>query len=257
MVDLIDLAGPVEANQPVYPGFQSTQIWPEVTHEWVGYTQREQLGHETDAINRHLAQAESGPHTQSNALLLSEHGPTHVDALSHIDPRFESSGSIDQMELSWFYGGAVGIDVSHVSPEEYITRRVLEAALDAADLTLKDGDAILLHTGHRDANYDLTDIERRYAYLYDYTGLDEEAAVWLGESGVKNIGIDSPSIDHSSCIDSKDNVAHTVCSRYKMINMEHMANLDAVSGLRFTLCAFPLKISGGSGSPIRPVAIID
>lgn len=257
MVELIDLAGRVEPDQPVYPGFQPTQIWSEVSHEWAGYRQRQQLGRETDSIRRHLHRAAAGPHAQSHAVLVSEHGPTHVDALSHIDPQYAESASIDRMELSWFYGDAVGIDVAHVTPDEYITRDVIQRELDRNDLALTTGDAILLHTGHRAANYDVADTASRYAYLYEYTGLDATAAEWLGEQGVKNIGIDSPSIDHSSCIETKAYVAHDACSRYEMINMEHMANLDAVAGIRFTLCAFPLKITGGTGSPIRPVAIIE
>lgn len=39
--------------------------------------------------------------------------------------------------------------------------------------------------------------------------------------------------------------------------MENLATIDAVVGPRSTLAAFPLKLKGGTGSPIRPVAILD
>lgn len=41
-----------------------------------------------------------------------------------------------------------------------------------------------------------------------------------------------------------------------MLNIENMANLDGVAGRRFNLFAFPLKLRDGTGSPLRPVAIL-
>lgn len=122
---------------------------------------------------------------------------------------------------------------------------------------LKEDDAITLHTEHRARNYGVEDHRKRHAYLYDYPGLDREAAEWLAEQGVSNIGIDPPSIDHSDALETKQYPAHDVCNEYEMLNMENMANLDAVAAERFTPCAFPLKLRDGTGSPIRPVAIVE
>jgi len=71
------------------------------------------------------------------------------------------------------------------------------------------------------------------------------------------IGINSPSIDHSDAMDTKRYPAHDICNKHEILNMENMANLNSVAGKRYTLCAFPLKIRNGTGSPIRPVAILD
>lgn len=55
---------------------------------------------------------------------------------------------------------------------------------------------------------------------------------------------------------TKEYPAHDICAEYEMMNVENMANLNAVGDRRFMLCAFPLKLRGGMGSPLRPVAIL-
>ena len=258
MVELIDLSGPVEEGQPVYPGNQTTGIQVTTTHEESGYAWSRAVDEETDAIRRKLGAKRRGDETEHplvRSLTVSEHGPTHVDALTHLDPT--KDGSIDELPLERFYGEAVGLDVSHVPPEEFVTASVLRAAAADGGVTVQDGDAVTLHTGHRERTYGVDDHEKRYAYLHDYPGLDEEGMRWLAERGVTNVGIDAPSIDHASAMETKEYPAHDVCAEYEVLNTENMANLDAVAGRRFTLAAFPLKIDGGTGSPIRPVAILE
>jgi kynurenine formamidase len=257
MAQLIDLAGYLEEGQPVYPGHQETQFWVTATHEESAHTMRKQ-GYDTSSTERkELAKDEGieGKHPSLRTILIDEHGPTHVDALTHIDPREDRS--IDKMDMEWFYGPAVSLDVSHVDYPDFITVEDLEEAIESGGVGLDDVDHVLLHTGHREENYDVEDIKMRYAYLYEYPGLDEEASYWLAEKGVKNIGIDTPSIDHADAMKTKEYPAHLMCAEHKVINMENMANLDEVIGTEFTLCAMPLKLRGGTGSPIRPFAILD
>lgn len=255
MVELIDLSGYVEAGQPVYVGNQSTQFWTTSTHEEAGHAQLRQVDEPTSTVERHLSRADEGEHVQTRAMLVSEHGPTHVDSFSHVHPKYHPEQTIDRMSLDRFYGDAVGVDVSHVGSDEFVTVEDLRTALDDHGLELRDGDGITLHTGHRAEHYGVDDHEDRHAYVTEYTGLDEEAATWLGERGVATIGIDAPSIDHSRGLDTAEYPAHDMCAEYAVVNMENLANLDRVAGLRFTLCAFPLKLRDGTGSPIRPVAI--
>src|SRR5919205_873386 len=70
------------------------------------------------------------------------HGPTHVDALSHLDPR-EDAPSIDQMPLETFCGGGTCLDVSDVAPREYITGERLDRALAESPADLNRGDVLL------------------------------------------------------------------------------------------------------------------
>lgn len=257
MVRLIDLSGVVESGQPVYPGAQSTQFWVSATHEESAHAGLRQLGEETPSIRRKLSARRAGDtdeHPIVRTLVLSEHGPTHIDALTHVDPTSEAS--IDRLPLDRFYGDAVGVDVSGLG-DGFITVDAIQDSLDEYGLELRRGDAVTLHTGHRAAHYDPDDVEARFTYFHDAPGLDAAAADWLGDRGVTNVGIDGPSIDHGSALRTHEYPAHDMCAEYEVLNMENMANLDAVVGRRFTLAAFPLKLDGGTGSPIRPVAIVD
>jgi kynurenine formamidase len=260
MPELIDLSGHVEEGQPAL-GDHETVFWTVTTHEEAGYRDKQELGPEeaeNESLKRKLRAKREGSdeiHAKDRAILMSEHGPTHVDALAHLDSSKETT--IDEMPLDRFYGPAVGVDVSHLHEDgEYITVDVLETELDRDGLEITAGDTVTLHTGHRAEHYG-RDIESRYDYIHRYIGLDREAATWLAEMGVKNIGIDAPSIDHSTGTAEKDHPAHDVCAEYEMINTENMANLDRVAGQRFTFCSFPLKLRDGTGSPVRPVAILD
>lgn len=231
---LVDLTQDIYNGMPVYPGHQRTAIFPMKTHE------------ETIAING------TGYSSITFGILMSDHGPTHVDAELHIDPRPEAR-SIDQLPLEMFYGEAICLDVSHVRGEEnYITKEILQKALADSGLTIERGDTLLLYTGHYNRTYP------DYAkWLFNYPGLDREASEWICDMGVINVGIDAPSVDSSMEMKKKNYPCHTVCKERHLLNIENMANLDQVAGKRFILSALPLKIRGASGSPIRAVAIFE
>lgn len=257
MVRFIDLSGDIESGQPVYPGQPSTQFWVSGTHEESAYSGLRSVDEETPTIERKLKGQREGDgdsHPIARTMLVSEHGPTHIDSLTHVDPT--SDGSIDRLPLERFYGDGIGINVSHVD-DGFITKNDIQASLAEHDLEIEKGDAITLFTGHRAAHYDAGDIQETFTYFYDAPGLDKEAAYWLGDQGVGNIGIDGPSIDHGSALETQQYPAHDMCAEYEVLNMENMENLDEVVGLRYTLSAFPLKLKDGTGSPIRPVAIVE
>src|SRR6202007_1969603 len=62
---------------------------------------------------------------QSLGITFCDHGPTHVDALSHLDPRPDAP-TIDRMDLAQFCGEGTCLDVSGVAPRAYITADHLE-----------------------------------------------------------------------------------------------------------------------------------
>jgi kynurenine formamidase len=171
----------------------------------------------------------------NRTLLISEHGPTHVDSIDHLDPT--SDLSIDEMPLEWFYGAAICLDLSDVEYPDPITVEDLQAELDAKDLTIEEDDTVLLETGNRRNNYSVEDKEMKHRYQSKFVGLEEAAGEFLVDEGAKAI--------------------HALCSREEIVIYENMANLWKVTGDRFTFSAFPLKIRDGTGSPIRPVAILD
>ncbi len=222
-IRLIDLSQEIYQGMPVFPPHQKTMIFRNMTHE--------------EAINK------LGFPFCTNNLIINEHGPTHSDAVFEYDPNGET---IDQMPLEYFYGPAICLDLSHVSPDNYITEEEIKNALHKASLTIEKGDIVLLYTGHYNRYYG-TD-----QWLERYTGLDYNGAKWLAEQGVVNIGIDAPAIDNPK--DPKYS-GHQVCREYKLTNTENLCNLDQVAGKRFLYFGLPLKIRKGTGSPVRAVAI--
>jgi kynurenine formamidase len=51
--------------------------------------------------------------------------------------------------------------------------------------------------------------------------------------------------------------AHFLGVEKEYCHMERLANLDQLPRTGFTVCAFPLKVKGGSAGPARVVALVD
>jgi kynurenine formamidase len=223
--EIIDLTQEIFQGMSVFPMHQKTMIFPNISHE------------ESQKI--------FGFMFATNNILINEHGPTHTDALYESDP---NGTTIDKTSLKLCLGAAVCLELSHVSPDEFITERHLEQALAVSHQDICRGDIVLLHTGHYERCYGKDEWQTRYA------GLDVSGAQWLGQKGVVNIGIDAPSIDKP---DDMKYSGHLVCQKYGMLNTENLCNLDRVANQRFMYIGLPLKIRKGSGSPIRAVALIN
>jgi kynurenine formamidase len=228
-MELIDLSQEIYQGMAVYPGHLKTVIWTHATHE------------ET------ARNFEGGFSFVSSGLLMSDHGPTHVDAIAHLDPR-EGAPTIDVMPLDTFYGPATCIDVSDKAAREYVSAEELTAAEEAAGVRVEPGTILLIRTGTVDR------LGGTPAYTSEYPGLDESAAGWLRDRGVKAFGVDSPSPDNPI---SKTYPVHMMCRAEGMTHFENLANLGHVVGRRFTFVGFPLRIRAGTGSPVRAVAVVD
>jgi kynurenine formamidase len=264
MPELIDLSNPIEEGQPLAGSADDTRIFTTLTHRERGFQVKKDLeekGYDSDTeyVNRHLRAEQEGIQEEqpmNRTLLMSEHGPTHVDSIDHLDPM--SDLSIDEMPLDWFYGPAICLDVSHVSNPDPIKTEDLKSALDEHDLEIREDDAVLLETGNQKNNYSVTDREKKYRYEKKFVGLEESAGEFLVDKGAKSIGIDSISVDHPENIYPEFSFPiHSLCSREEIVIYENLSQLFKIAGERFTLSAFPLNIRDGTGSPIRPVAIID
>ncbi len=144
------------------------------------------------------------------------------------------------------------VDLWHVRYPDYIEVKDIEEALKKHDLDIRKGDIFLMYTGH----YERTYPDRGYGGITaKHSGVSYEAAKWLAEKGVVNIGVDSPAIDQTP--DDLDFSGHLVCGEFGITNTENLCNLDKVVGKRFIYMGLPLRIRAGSGSPIRAVALVE
>lgn len=221
---LVDLTREIFEGMPLWPGHQLPFTMVNQTHD--GFKERWSANFGFEAHN----------------WLMSEHTGTHTDAIFEYDP---GGATLDGMPLEYYYGDAIALDLSQVRHPDFITKEALETAISGAARSLRKGDTALLYTGHGERTYPSRE------FITTYTGLDREAAVWLAEQGVVNIGIDSLAIDHS---DDQEFSAHAVCAEYQIVNTENLTNLDQLLGRECIFMGLPLRFRNGTGSPIRAVA---
>lgn len=225
---LVDLSQDIYQGMPLYGIHQPTFIMTNQTHEESKAATGSDLGF------------------YARNLLLSEHAGTHSDAVLEFLP---GGKDIIEMPIEYFYGSAICVDLSHKRYPEYIEIADLEEAIAKSGQELKKGDIFLMYTGLYNREYP------GEGYKNHYTGVSYEAAKWLAENGVVNIGVDAPAIDQTP--DDLTFAGHKVCGEYGITNTENLANLDKVVNKRFLYIGLPMKIRGGTGSPIRAVALLD
>jgi kynurenine formamidase len=197
----------------------------------------------------------------NDVIKLSTHGTTHVDAPWHFGPECEGkpARTIDQMPLDWFYGPGVVLDLRELDRDAAATVDDLTAALDRIEHRIAPRDIVLIQTGN-DRLLGSPD------YFSAGPGVGAEATRWLLDQGVRVTGIDAWGWDRplarqaeEAMRTDRDDVfwaAHFVGVEKEYCHMERLAQLNQLPSKGFTVCAFPLKVVGGSAGPARIVAMI-
>ena len=236
MYDIVNLSQDIYTGAPRFPGHPPTEIEFIATHE--------------DARNAPIRPKDI---TYAAMMLhMCDHGPTHVDAVSHIDER-ETAPTIDQSNLNKFITRGIAIDFTgKVEPKEEISLKLLEDELSSQDLTPPNAGTFLFTGGHFRRTYP------EDSYNTDYPGLSYDAGNFLyRECGIVNIGQDAPSIDAGINTGEMTFPCHVLCRELQCHNTENLCNIEDVAGKEFLFIGLPLKIRGGSGSPIRAVAVLN
>jgi kynurenine formamidase len=231
---IVDLTQEIYEGMPVYDIFIPTKYFPVMTYESI--------------------RAKTKDHWVATAfgLLMCDHSGTHVDSISHIDDT-PGALTIDQFPVERFITSAICLDVSHVQLPDFYTAEVLAESAAKAGLDVRQGDTVLLRTGHYERYYP------QLEYMGNHTGLDRSGMEWLADRGAVNVGVDSPAIEsvlRMGTADPSTMPAHRVCLERGLNNTENLCNLGEVAGQRFVFIGLPLPIRGGSGSPIRAIALV-
>ena len=230
MLEIIDLSQEIYSGMPVFPGLPEVEITMHASHEqWDGITDSDVV---SPAVNR---------------LELGEHTGTHVDAINHMARQFRGQ-SIDTMPLTMFYTEGICLDLSHKGLRELIETSDLERALSEAALEIKQGDTVLLYTDHYRRTFGTDDWDHG-------PGVSADAARWLGRQKIAAFGVEtmSPGVRHVS-----NKEVHRICGEMGFTHYENMINLHQLVGRgRFRFIGLPLKIRGGTGTPVRAVAVFE
>lgn len=202
---------------------------------------------------------EQGYYYAANNFFSAEHGGTHLDAPVHFA---QGRWAVDEIPLDRLVGEALVVDVSAASatqPDYQVTIADL-TAWESAHGALPDGAILLLRTDYSkrwpDAERYLGTRERGDAAVpkLRFPGLHPDAARWLVENRqVKAIGIDTASIDYGQ---SSGFESHRTLYERNIPAFENLTNLDRLPARGASLVALPMKIKGGSGAPLRAVAIV-
>lgn len=189
-----------------------------------------------------------------------EHGGTHFDAPVHFG---EGRMFIHEVPVDQLHGPGVVIDVTRQSAEnrDYLVSVKDFETWEASHGTIPEGAVILLNTGFhkfwtdKKAYTGTLKTGREALPELHFPGLDPEAAGWLVKNRkIKAIGLDTPSIDYGQ---STDFLTHRTLCAAGLTMYENLANLDQVPPSGAYIVALPMKIRGGSGAPLRIVAILE
>jgi len=202
---------------------------------------------------------EGGYYYEANSFSAAEHGGTHLDAPSHFA---EGGQHADAIPLSHLMGPAVVIDVSRqaAADRDYLVSVADFEAWEATHGRLPDGVIVLLRTGFdqfwgdREAYLGTAARGPEAVPLLHFPGLHPEAASWLVEHrAIHAIGLDTASIDFGQ---STGFESHRILFAANIPAFENVANLAGLPVSGFQVIALPMKIRGGSGGPLRIIAIV-
>jgi kynurenine formamidase len=201
----------------------------------------------------------AGYYYSANNLFTAEHGGTHIDAPIHFAA---GRPTVDQVPLDRSFGPAVVVDAveqSQANPDYQVTTDdLLRWEREHGQIS---GDAIvLIRTGFAqrwpDAAGYLGTSQRgaeAVAQLH-FPGLHPDAARWLtANRPVKAVGIDTASIDYGQ---STRFESHRALFEHDIPAYENLTALDRLPPIGAFVVALPMKITGGSGGPLRAVAIL-
>jgi len=201
----------------------------------------------------------AGYYYAANSFFTSEHGGTHIDAPVHFA---EGHQTVDEIPLDRLIGPAVVIDVTQQSERDADYQVTTDdfQRFEQDHGAIPPDSIVLLRTGfsrrwpgaERYLGTNLRGDEG--ARNLHFPGLHPEAARWIvANRPIRAIGIDTASIDYgrSTMFES-----HRVLYDRDIPAFENLTALDRLPATGAYVIALPMKIGGGSGAPLRAVAVL-
>jgi kynurenine formamidase len=186
-----------------------------------------------------------------------EHGGTHLDAPIH----FSANGATaDRVPLQQLVAPAVVIDVRAraAANPDYLLSVDDVTAFERDHGRIAPASIVLLRTGWS------TRWPEAKAYLGDDTPGDasklrfpsfgpEAAMLLVRDRRVGALGADVASIDYGRSTDFR---VHRIAAEANVAGLENLTGLDRLPATGALVIALPMKIEGGSGGPVRVIAIV-
>jgi kynurenine formamidase len=216
----------------------------------------------------------SGFQSVDDIVILPTHGTTHIDALAHVGDEGQLYNGFPLSGVRSNGATKLGIDktpplvgpgvlldlcalkgVASLAGGAVITPEDLEACEKRQGVTVRAGSIVLLRTGWmRTFSADNT-----APFFAAEPGIGMAAAHWLADRDVVAIGADNYGVEVIPTEDGRSAPVHRALIRGCGMFLLELLELDelAASGVsEFLFMAAPLRIVGGVGSPLNPIAVI-
>lgn len=255
---VIDLAHPMERGMPVSPNHPAFEIAMMRRHG--------------DVVRP------DGGSAANEMITLGGHVGTHIDALGHVSQDGLLHGGVPASRVQSNRGLSVlGIDtvepivgrgvlldlaalhgVGCLPPAYEVTVEDLERAEQAAGVEVREGDSVLIRTGWA-SHWADPDVFR--GQVGGAPGPGADAGRWLAERRVRLVGGETIAFEVI-----RPGAGHATLPVHRILLVEagvhiietmNLAGLAVAGSAEFLLVVAPLKIVGGTGSPVRPLALID
>ena len=228
--EVIDLSPVLENGIPRAPAHPPLIINPSITHEHDGY--------------------------YCQSIFMPEHIGSHVDVPAHMVPSMMDF-TVDAYPPDIVIGPAVVLEMTELDlkPGELLSAEQILCWEENHGEKVQEGDIALFNFGWM-RRYWRTDRNWTW-YTRNSPGMDESACQLLRDRRVKAVGTDTFACE----VAALDGVESTPYGHKKywlpnqIFEIECLSNLEKLPGRCFFV-ALPLKIKGGSGSPIRAMALV-
>jgi kynurenine formamidase len=200
---------------------------------------------------------EGGWFYSANSFCAPEHGGTHLDAPIHFA---RGRSTADQIPVRQLVAPAVVIDVAKkaAADPDYRLSVADVRAWEKAHGTVPGGAIVLLRTGWSARwpdrkRYFGDDAPGDASNLHFPSFGAEAAALLVRDRRVGALGVDTASIDPGA---SKDFPVHRLVAEANVPGLENLTGLSALPESGAWVVALPMKIAGGSGGPVRAIALV-
>ena len=221
---VLDLSLPIESlSTPVFPGYPQPLKSAFTTIQENGY--------------------------RSYVWSFVEHTSTHVDSPAHF---LKDGPTIDKIPISRYVGNGVVLDFSK-KPAKYSISKddIVKALQSAGKKDVGPGWIVLFYTGYSS--------KAGTPEWLNHPELSDDAATFIASKEVNAIGFDAPSPDHgeiSAAGKLSGFPAHRIMLPKEIAIYENLNNLDKLLNKDFLFVGAPLRLVGGSASPVRALAVI-
>lgn len=220
---VVDLSHPIEFGMPRAFGF------PDIEKTW-------------------LHRIDQGSHVNVERVTTVLHAGTHVDAPAHF---FPDGASVDKIAPDALMGPAVVLDMRAKQGHAGMSKADIMNWEAETGVAIRPGDAVLFWTGHS-KTWHLNEEDPEFLKTWPY--IEEEAAVYLRDKGIRFFGTEAGDIDD---IDKPLGPSHNVFLGSGIYVVENLCNIDQIGANRCQIIAVPLNIKNGTGSPLRVLAITE